>query len=261
MNRIIFDYIILELDRIFDVKEVSGLLSLNESYVDGEQRDRNIYKRIYGTVISIPRGYTDTKIEPIDPGVPNPKIYVGHDLIQSRVNEGYDWKAETHYYPTAVESYEFKTVADVGQYIDVRVGDKVYVHPNSLDEENALWKKDDKYYFRVRVDEILCAVRDGELVAQGQRVLLKPHMENQSEIMQRGLQIKPNVEAKPLQGFVLCARPEFCAVGVLVFFVSDADWLITIEGTEVYCLKEEEIMVWLETTKAFDLKASDVSKN
>lgn len=243
---IIHDYCIIELDRLFDVKEQSGLLTLNEAHVQPGERDRNIYKRICGIVTALPRGYTDLKIDPQDPGVPNHKIYVGHDIIAERANEGYPWTRETHYHPGTTESFEFKTISDVSQYIDVRVGDKIYVHPNTLEEENALWKKDGKYYFRVRVDEILCAVRDGELVAQGQYVMLKPHMETEDEIIRSGLLIKTQVEAKPQQGFVLCARPTFCPKGILVFFMYDSDWLITIEGQPVYMMREEEVMCWME---------------
>lgn len=243
---IIHDYVILELDRIYDVREVSGIITLNDAYIQEGERDRNIYKRIHGTVTAIPRGYTDLKIDPQDPGMPNPRIFVGHDIIAERVSEGYPWTREEHYHPGTTESYEFKTVADFAQHVDVRVGDTVYVHPNQLEEDNFLWKKDGKYYFRVRVDQILCAVRDGELVPQGQYVILKPHMESESEIMRSGIQVKMSVEAKPQQGFVLCARPEFCPKGILVFFVYDADWLITVEGQTCYCVKEEEIMMWIE---------------
>lgn len=244
--QIIHDYIIIKLDRLFDVQEVGGLLTLNDAYVQPGERDRNVYKRIHGVVTSLPRGYTDSKIDPIDPGVPNHRIYVGHDVIQERVNEGYPWARDTHYHPGTTESFEFKTIEDVSRYISVRVNDKVYVHPNTMEEENALWKKDGEYYFRARIDEILCVVRDGELISQGQHVLLKPHMETEAEIIQGGLQIKPHAEAKPQQGFVVCAREEFCAKGVLVFFIADADWLITIEGQPMYVMKEEEIMCWLE---------------
>lgn len=245
-HTIIHDYCIIELDRLFDVREESGLLTLNEAYVQPGERDRNIYKRIHGIVTAMPRGFSGQKIDPIDPGVPNHKIYVGHDIIAERINEGYPWARETHYYPGATESFEFKTIDDISRHVSVRVGDQIYVHPNTLEDENALWKKDGKYYFRARVDEIICAVRDGELVAQGEYVLLKPHMETEEDIIRSGIQMKLQAEAKPQQGFVLAARPEFCPKGILVFFVYDADWLITIEGQPTYVMKEEEIMCWLE---------------
>jgi hypothetical protein len=243
---ILHDYFILELDRLFDVKEESGLISLNEAYASNEKRDANIYKRIYGKIVSVPRGYSGLKFDPVDPGYPNPKIYVGHDVISERAREGYPWTRETHYYPGTVESYEFITTEDIGKLVDAKIGDIAYVHPNSLEEENALWKKDNKYYFRIRVDELLCVVRDGQLVAQGGYVLLKPHMEKESELFRGLLQVKSSIEAKPLQGFVYCARPEFCPKGILVFFISDSEWMITIEGQEVYCMKEEQVMCWLE---------------
>lgn len=257
--QIIHDFIILELDRLFDVREEGGLITLNEAYVQHGERDRNIYKRISGIVTSLPRGYSDLKIDPVDPGVPNYKIYVGHDVIQERVNEGYKWDRENYYYPGSTESYEFRSMQDVDPHVDVRIGDTVYVHPNQLEEENALWKKDGKYYFRVRVDEILCAVRDGQIIAQGQHVLVKPNMEKESDLIQGGLQIKPQAEAKPLQGFIFSCRPEFCIPGVLVFFIEDSEWLITIEGIPVYVMKEEQIMCWLETAKATNLEASDAN--
>jgi hypothetical protein len=240
------DYFVIKLDKIFDVREQGGLITLNDAYIREGERDRNIYKRIWGQVVAIPRGYSGLNIDPQDEGVPNARIYVSHDIIQERVNEGYPWTRETHYHPGVKESFEFKTVDDVAQFIDVKIGDKIYAHPNSLESENALYKLDTEYYFRIRVDEILCAVRDGKLIAQGQHVLLKRNMEKQEDIFRGGLQIKPDVEAKPLQGFCVCARPEFCPTGILVFFIPDADWLITIEGMPVYCLREEDIYCFVE---------------
>lgn len=247
--QIIHDYFIVALDRIFDVQTTKkGIITLNEAYIEEGERDRNIYKRIYGTVASVPRGYTHLNIDPLDPGVPNHRIFVGHDVISGRVNEGYKWSREEHYHPGTTESYEFKTLADVAKLVDVKIGDRVYAHPNVFEAENALWKKDGKYYFRVRADEIICSVVGGKICAQAGNVIVEPFMETWEEITRpSGIVIKPSPEAKPLQGKVRFSRDgSGIPVGELIFFEKDANWTVGIEGKEYYIVKEEECLCTFE---------------
>ncbi len=240
--QILHDYFLVELDRLFETQETkSGLLPLNEEWVQPNQEDRNIYKRIYGTVVSVPRGFTSLKIDPIDPGHPNHRLFIGHDIIQHNVNEGYKWSND-NYHPGTVDNYEFVTIEDVARLVNVNVGDRIYAHPNVFEGENAMWKKDGKYTFRVRVDEIICSVVNGVIRAQGLHTILDPVWEKDSDIISKGgLFIKPQAEKKPNQGILLYGR-EGLPVGELVFFMQDADWTLGIEGKEVYVIKEDELL-------------------
>jgi len=108
MNKIptiLQDYFLLTLDKRFESKSKSGLMTVNESYIAGtaeeeEGWEKNLHKRIYGTVISCPKSFSDDPIFAIDPGSPTPKRYISAEEIENKVKIGMRNYSRTDYSPT-----------------------------------------------------------------------------------------------------------------------------------------------------------------
>ena len=245
-----FDYHIIEVDKLYDDRPTeTGLIRLNTAWYRVEQElDRYERKLLSGIVHAVPIGYSEKNFMPIDPGYPNPRIFVGHDAIQQQRNLGYDWGNEK-YNAGLKDKIEFMSVADYGRLIDAKVGEKVYFHPSVTEPENFIEEKDGKMYYYAPVDQIICTVTEKGIRMQGGYVLVEPHMEEEMALIsETGLIVKTEVEAKMLEGTIRHVRDGIdLKAGDEILFQESSDWVFNVEGTDYYALREDEI--WLRKTK------------
>ena len=250
----LFDYFLFTVDKRFETKSESGIIMISEAYVSGGENEEsdefNSHKRIYGQVVAVPRSFSDEKITAIDPGLPAPKKYIGAEFIQQMIASGARMWSKKDYSPTTYEM-DFVTCADIGAKTDIRNGDKIYFNYNATELDQYVGKKDGKQVFKVRVDEILCVVRDGQIISQGGWVIIKPNKETWDDITNdAGIIIKTAPEKIPLEGFIVAANfTEGLKIGDKIIYHHDADWQLTIEGEEAFVIQEKDILALIEDEK------------
>ena len=236
-----FDYHIICIDRVYDDRETAtGLIRLNAGWYRTEKEmDRYERKLLSGTIAEVPIGYSEKEYMPLDPGVPNPMLFIGHDAIQKQINIGNPWGNEK-YHPGLKEKLEFMTIAEYGALIDAQVGEKVYFHPSVTESENLIKEEDGKTYYLAAVDQIICVVTDAGIRPQGGFVLIEPHYEEEME--RSGLIVELESVPKAQEGTVRYARADAeMKPDDHVLYLTDADWSIEIEGKTYYAMREEEI--------------------
>jgi len=231
----LFEYHIIKIDSVYDQRPTeSGLIRLNAAwYREEKELDRYERKLLTGTIAQVPIGYTETNFMPIDPGIPNHKIYVGHDIIQNQRNLDYDWSNE-QYHPGAKETIDFETIADWGAKIDARQGEKCYFHPSVTEAENFI----EEGLYRCAVHELICVIRNGKPVPQGGYILIRPIVDEQLE-SESGLITKLEGEPDVLYGTVAYGN---MPAGLRIMFLEYSDWKVIIEGEELYAMREDEIL-------------------
>lgn len=265
------DYYLVLVDQLFESSVTpSGIITRNTAVIDEETEDRSEVKRRYGKVLEVPLNFTDTVVAPVDPGLPSPKRFVGHDWIEMMRMMGhkqgvrpYDEKV---YYPSTFENYDVVTCADISKLVDAQPGDKVYFSENATEEERKMGPYQGGQMYAVRVDEIQAVVRkkavfEGynayqkpKIIMQGGWVLVKLDMETWEEItipipgQEQGLIIKSTPEAKPLRGWVEAVNHrQDLKRGDHIIFERDADAPCTIEGQDYTLMKDEDILATIQS--------------
>ncbi len=244
-KQVLRDYFLVQVDSMYEVNESkSGIINLNDSWIEEKERYRFKYKRIWGTVTAVPRGFSDTPVAPIDMGEPNPHLYVGHDIIADMRARGYDWTREDYYHPGMAEKYDMITLADYGAKCALEVGDKVYFNPICTEEENFIEGKFRSGIFKIRVDHIFCSIVAGKIMPQSGYVLVEPNMESWEEITTAsGIIKKPAPEAKVCEGWVRYVPVgSELPIGGLFYYLKDADWPHRIEGKEYFVMQEKDLL-------------------
>lgn len=237
----LYDYHIIQVDRVYDDRPTdTGLVSLNKAFYRVEKEmDRYERKLLSGTIVAVPIGYSDKNYMPIDPGYPNPKIFIGHDAIQLQRNRGMDWGNEK-YHPGLKDRIDFLTIADYGALIDAKVGEKVYFHPSVTEAENMI----SEGQYKMAVHELICVVGD-TIRPQGGYVLVEGVLEDDQELTSgTGLQIKTEKEHHLLEAIVLHARPEAQVKPAdFILYQENANWEVIIEGKKLFAMLEEDCMM------------------
>jgi len=233
----LFDYHLIKIDSVYDQRPTeTGLIRLNAAwYREEKELDRYERKLLTGTIAQVPIGYTETNFMPIDPGIPNPKIFIGHDIINNQRNIGYDW-SNAQYHPGEKEMIDFETIAEWGAKIDARLGEKCYFHPSVTEAENFV----EEGLYRCAVHELICVIRDGRPVPQGGYVLIKPIVDEQLE-SETGLITKLEGENDLAYGTVAYSSGDI-KEGEKVIFLEYSDWKLNIEGEELFAMREEEVL-------------------
>ncbi len=232
----------------------NGIITLNSAWVNDETVERFAYKRIYGRIEACPLMFSDTIVRQIDPGFPNNREFISGEYIEKKVNEGYPWyhkHAEYVYCCSSYDGHETVTVADIAKDTDIRRFDKVYFGPNVTEPDNMLGMHKGKQLYKMRVDDIICVVRDGELLVQGSWCLIEPDMETWEEITTKaGIIMKPNPEARYLKGTIRHMQyREDISEGDHIMYVPGADWQLKIEGKEYYVIPTYDILCKIEYDK------------
>lgn len=244
------DYFTISVERIYEdagQTTKAGIIKLNETWIDPEEEKRFVYKRLHGTVVSGPLGFSNQATGDFIPvGIPEPKAYVSHDHISNYHQRGYKNFSRDDYHAGTFEGYEMITLADYAKRVNVKQGDKVYFMETVTESENFLGHYGDKsMLFRCRVDQIICSVRDGQIIMQGTWVLVDPVMESWGEITtETGIITKVAPEGKPLRAHVRHIQADDSnEPGDQIFYLPDSNWGITVEGKEYFGIREKEIIL------------------
>lgn len=236
---VLIDHLIISIPDLWN--EDPDFLTLNPAHYFDKERDRYERKVVHGIIHQVPRGYSETRHMPIDPGFPPPKKYISHDDIQQRVNIGWDNK---FYHPGAYEGWNWITRADYGRLITAKVGDECYFHPSVTELENYLGEVDGKKLYRCQVHELIMAAG----VPQGGYVLIKPILKDKQ---QEGIVLSVDDEDQAQRGIVRYARPGGpVAAGEVVLFQKDADWNYWIGDERLYAMQEEDVFMVLDQISA-----------
>lgn len=228
MEKPIIDFLYVAFDKLFEDTTESGLLKDTENYASEEDPDRELqqHRRIWGTVIATPHMLdTNTKLKLREPGLPIPKRNITGEFIHQQImrNPRGRWSAAD--YSCAGFDPKFVTLGDfemLGQ-----PGDKVYVHFDAFDKPLA------EKVFLIRYDEVICFVRNGEIIMATDHNLVVPKTDN---FMGQLLIIME--KPVPLRGFLLD--------GTEIMYMPNADWVNTIEGKDYYVVKTSDLIMNIE---------------
>lgn len=233
---ILQDSFLISVSKVFDDLETNGMIGRNTAWYIEQERDRYARKIRVGKVVSVPSGYSGTNYQPIDPGLPNHRIYVGHDQIQQMANIGR--KDLPKYNPSAKEQIEFISLADIGALVDVRVGEMVHFHPNVTEPENLHQELETETIYKCYSDALICV---GTRMQAGW-VLIEPHVESME---QDGFVVAVEAGTKMLEGTVAYIRQrEDLKPGDHVFFQENANWEYEVGGKVYFAMREEN--VWMK---------------
>lgn len=262
------DYIFFQVDKEKEdeIFTKAGVIFLANQFEPGK------HARIYGNVIAVPgRLSSDVKLWRDDVGLPNPQSYYSSDLCTQTIpilmveNKNCDpdvIKEEEHkfqqelYCPSTYEP-TFRTLNDIAQ--EIEIDDRIYFHYNTVSKENRIETKDGNKVFKVRYDQVFCAVRQGTLIAIGGWVLIEAIWDDQVEEI-AGMNVRGKVgkfglitelhdKPKPLEGRVACIGTPIEGEAELdinkgdkVIFLPLSEFKNTIEGKEYYIMRQKDLI-------------------
>lgn len=168
---------------------------------------------------------------PIDRGIPAARGFVGHDAIQSMVNQGYNWGNERYHPGATDEIFDWLSRADYGKRITAKEGDKVHFHPSVTEPDNFFGEKDGNLLYIAQVHELIAVGS----IPQGYYILVEPIPEDKEF---NGIIVAVDDTHKLLQG--IARTGEYA--GERVFFQEGSDWPFEIEGKVYFAMLEENIL-------------------
>lgn len=273
---VLVNHIVFQIDKELENELETGF---GKIYLDA-RFEKGRHTRIYGTVVGIPNKLNREVIMWRDyEGLPQPVSYYNSELaaqmadVQSRgqymevaEKKEYDRKMRNQLYDPSAHEPTYKTIGDIAP--EVKIGDRIYFHYNTVKEENRFPLKDGRKLYLVRYDQVLCAVReigtDGykQIIPIGSHVLveavwddeveeieLKGHEKVRGKISKSGLITELHDKPKPLIGKIahigtpLVGEPDLGLVpGDEVYYLPESDWVNTIEGRDYYIMKQKDII-------------------
>ena len=160
--------------------------------------------------------------------------------------------AEVVQVPTEMHSWN-RTVPEIS------VGDKVYLHHNALEEYNMI--PDSKGLWVIEYDEVLCAVRDGNIIPINGRILAEPIFDDDIlEIDYMGSKRKVKMTesglVKELDPSYNLAKARLSYIGTpqigetkvpinageVFYYIVNADYKNEIEGKEYFVMFQDDII-------------------
>lgn len=171
--------------------------------------------------------------------------------------------------PTDGSPFDYRFLCDVK--MEVQVGDRIYFHFNTVSMRN-LVKEEGKHphktwYFKVSYDQIICVVRDGQIIPIASYALVLPEYETWDDILHptytnlkdangqfipkpkdQWIQIKVKPEYHFLTAFVkYVGAPlgkDTCEIepGQKIWYRKNADWINVIEGVEYFAVRQRHII-------------------
>lgn len=242
--KIVHDYYIVLLESKYLSEETkSGVIQLNEAYMNEQVEDHIQHRRQYGLVMTVPNAISNEVVDIVIPGTPEPRLHVSGAYIDEMKARGYTRTPE--YYPSSLDKFDEIFLKEIAAKVDVNKGEKIYFDYSATDDENFLGNHNGKYpMYKVKVDQIYCVVRDGVIIPQGGWCFVEPVMETWDEITTpSGIIKKPKPEAKYLQGYLRYSAPrEDVKPGDHILYQRHADYKMTIEGEELYVMKDEDLL-------------------
>jgi len=171
--------------------------------------------------------------------------------------------------PTEGSPFEYRYVSDVKQ--EVMVGDMIAVHFNTIAMRNCVKEEgihpDKTWYFKVSYEQVICAVRDGNIIPIASYVLVLPDYETWDDILHPTYTNLKDAEGKFIpkpkdQWIQTKVKPEYhfltahvkyvgsplnkdiCEIepGQKIWYRRNADWINMIEGTEYFAVRQRHII-------------------
>lgn len=241
--QIIHDSFIVLVDKKYNTEETkSGIIPLAENYMEDWAEEHLKHRRLFGTVIVAPRGYSDTVVDVLIPGLPEPRLFVSGEYIEKLMQAGS--KRIPEYNPSTFDKFPEVTMADIAAKVNVAVGQKIYFDYLATDPENFLGPYKGGELYKIDVSQIYFSVRDGKVEAQGGWAAVTPKMETWDDITTpSGIIKKPSPEAIALEGIVkfISNRPDL-KVGDHIIYQRNADYVMNLEGEDCYVMRESDIL-------------------
>lgn len=234
------NYVIFKTDTMFNDK-VQFKGANGENIVLDPSFDPQRHVRIYGEVVSLPAQLTKKPFMQEHRGSPS------SDSVP----------------------FEYRYTSDV--YEEIQIGDRIYVHFNTIAMRNCV-KEEGKHpnrtwYFKVSYEQILCAVRNGQIIPIASYVLVDPDFETWDDILvpthtmlkdengqfipkpkEQWIQKKVRPEYKYLTAFVRHVgaplKGDKCEVevGQKIWYRRNADWMNTVEGKDYFAIRQRHIV-------------------
>lgn len=277
----LWNYILFQVDKQHEdaLESKAGTLFLDSSFEPGR------HARIYGEVIGVPKRLSsDIVLWREEEGLPQPQCYYDADMVKQMANvqskgqrmsvadrKEFDKRMRDELYTPSTHTPTYKVLSDVVP--EVKVGDIIYFHYNTVREDNLVESSNGRKVYKVRYDNVLCAVRreldeDGVLqrniIPIASHVLVEAVWDNDvEEISLPGL--KDTVRGKfhksgkfieslherpkPLEGKIahigspLAGDPDLEIVpGDEVYYMPESDWVNLIEKKNYYIMKQKDII-------------------
>ena len=230
------DNFLISVPKVYDEGEVNGVKLLHANYYVDKEIDRYTRKIRKGIVYSAPFAYSDNNHDPIDPGLPPPRTFIGHDKINEKIQEGLKWDI-SYYNPSANESFQYVTRAQYGERMTAKDGDEVYFHPSVTEPENFYGLDGENELYICQVHELIFC----KGIPQGFYVIVEPHIEDRET---SGIIMDSEDQDKLLEGTVKYAHPDsFLKVGQFIYFVEHANYEMIIDGQRCYAMLESEVVL------------------
>ena len=235
------NYVIFRTDTMFNDKvQFEGLKG--ETLVLDPSFDPQRHVRTYGEVVSLPAQLTKRPIMQEHRGSPA---------------------------PSDSSPYSYKYVSDVSE--ELQIGDRIYFHFNTITMKNCVKEEGEHpnrvWYFKVSYEQIVCAIRNGQIIPISSYVLVDPDFENWDDILvptytmlkdeqgnfipkpkEQWIQKKVRPEYKYLTAFVRHVgtplKGDKCEieVGQKIWYRRNADWMNTIEGKDYFAIRQRHIV-------------------
>lgn len=265
--QIINDFFILSVDQKYESSLTKqGLVTLNTAHQNDTEIERFANKRIHGYVESCPINFTRQVLDLVDPGAAAPRAYVSGDYIAAKARAGYKMNHE-FYSCSTWEGFKRITVADIAAKCDIQRGDKVYFGEWVTEPDNELGKHRGRTLYKAGCNEIICSVRDGSIIMQGDWCLVEPNVETWEDISiptpfvmngqpltnpdgsirmrpkEEWIVKKSQPENKPLEAFMRHFSP-FCDLqqGDKIIYNYGANWPMKVEGVEYFAVLKEDVL-------------------
>lgn len=225
----------------------SGIITLATTWIDDTTVERFQYKRCYGRIEACPESFSDTVAELIDPGAPQPRKHISGEYIQMKVQQGFSDYSNKYYCCAGMDDFDYISMADIAKNTDIRRFDKVYFDPRITEPHNSLGRHNGKELYKIRVHEVICVVRDGEILMQGNWCLVEPEMETWETITtESGIIMKPAPGKVTQRGKMKhFQHREDLNPGDRIVYYHGADWSLTVEGKEYYAIEHQDILAKL----------------
>lgn len=230
----LLDHFLISVPNIFS--EGGDFKHLNAAHYIDQERDRYERKLRQGIVYSAPIGYRQINHNPIDPGIPNHKLFIGHDAINRMAQIGHDWGNEK-YHPGTKEHFKYESTAAYGARITVEQGDEIYFHPSVTEPANYFAEDGDNLLYKAQVHELICS----GVSPQGFWLLVEPIIK---EKMVGDIALSIDDEDEERIGIVKYANSKSSLkTGEHVTFQEGCDWNFEVHGQRLYAMLEENILL------------------
>lgn len=241
--QIIHDSYIVLVDKKYNTEETkSGIIPLSKAYMEDWAEEHLKHRRLYGTVMVVPRGFSDTVVDVILPGLPEPRLFVSGEYIERAMQLGNRRLPE--YNPSSFDKFPEVTMADIASKVNVGTGQKIYFDYLATDPENFLGPYNEGELYKINVDQIYFAVREDKVEVQGGWCAVTPKMETWEDITTpSGIIKRPSPQAIYLEGIVkYISEREDVKVGDKIIYQRNADYAMNIEGENCYVMRESDIL-------------------